>query len=76
MAATLAESLAAGDPEAFAALYDRLRRWPELAARLPFGRLAEPAEIASLAVLGCSPRCGYLSGTVIDVDGGQQFAPA
>lgn len=51
-------------------------RWPELAARLPFGRLAEPAEIASLAVLGCSPRCGYLSGTVIDVDGGQQFAPA
>lgn len=50
-------------------------RWTELAAKLPFGRLAEPDEIAGLAVLGCSPSCGYLSGTVLNVDGGQQFAP-
>ncbi len=50
-------------------------RWNELSAKLPFGRLAEPDEIACLAVLGSSPACGYLSGTVLNVDGGQQFAP-
>ena len=33
-------------------------------------------EIARLAVLCASPACGYLSGTVLNVDGGQQFAPA
>lgn len=51
-------------------------RWQELTRGLPFGRMAHPEEIARLAVLGASPTCGYLSGTVIDVDGGQQFAPA
>ena len=28
-----------------------------------------------LAVLCASPVCGYLSGTVLHVDGGQQYAP-
>jgi hypothetical protein len=27
-------------------------------------------------VFGCSPMAGYLSGTVIDLDGGQLYAPA
>ena len=49
-------------------------RWLEMSANLPFGRLAEPDEIARLAVLCASPVCGYLSGTVLNVDGGQQFA--
>jgi NAD(P)-dependent dehydrogenase (short-subunit alcohol dehydrogenase family) len=49
-------------------------RWMELTTTLPFGRMAEPYEIANLAVFGCSDLCGYLSGTVINVDGGQNFS--
>jgi 3-oxoacyl-[acyl-carrier protein] reductase len=45
----------------------------KMSAGLPFGRLMEPDEIAHLAVFGCSPLAGYLSGTVINVDGGQQY---
>ncbi|WP_144637794.1 SDR family oxidoreductase [Bordetella genomosp. 13] len=53
-----------GDPE----------RWQETLAGLPFNRLMEPAEVADLVVFGCSPRAGYLSATVIDLDGGEQYA--
>lgn len=49
-------------------------RWIELTTGLPFGRLTEPEEIADLTVFGCSPLSGYLSGTVLNVDGGQMFA--
>jgi len=49
-------------------------RWMELTTALPFGRMADPSEIANLAVFACSDLCGYLSGTVINVDGGQLFA--
>ncbi|MBK5959496.1 short-chain dehydrogenase [Rhodoplanes elegans] len=52
-----------GDPE----------RWREALGPLPFGRLAEPEEIGDLAVMLASPRAAYLSGTVVDVDGGQMF---
>ncbi|MCS6892535.1 MAG: short-chain dehydrogenase/reductase [Rhodovarius sp.] len=45
-------------------------RWRELLADLPFGRPIAPREIAELAVFAASPRASYLSGTVIDVDGG------
>jgi 3-oxoacyl-[acyl-carrier protein] reductase len=51
-------------------------RWLELTRKLPFGRMTEPQEIADLAVFGCSPRCGYLSGSVLNIDGGQMFASA
>jgi NAD(P)-dependent dehydrogenase (short-subunit alcohol dehydrogenase family) len=50
-----------GDPE----------RWREGIANFPFGRMAEASEIADLAAMIASPVCGYLSGTVIDADGGQ-----
>lgn len=50
-------------------------RWPELFKDLPFGRLCEADEVAHLVVFGCSPMASYLSGTVIDLDGGQTFAP-
>jgi 3-oxoacyl-[acyl-carrier protein] reductase len=49
-------------------------RWMELTRTLPLGRLAEPEEIANLAVFCASPVCGYLSGTVVNVDGGQNFS--
>lgn len=42
--------------------------------RLPFGRMMSTDEVANLTVFGCSPLAGYLSGTVIDLDGGQQYA--
>jgi NAD(P)-dependent dehydrogenase (short-subunit alcohol dehydrogenase family) len=51
-------------------------RWLELTKKLPFSRMSEPQEIADLAVFGCSPRCGYLSGSVLNIDGGQMFASA
>ena len=49
-------------------------RWIELTTSLPFGRLTEPQEIADLTVFSCSPLSAYLSGTVINVDGGQMYA--
>jgi 3-oxoacyl-[acyl-carrier protein] reductase len=45
----------------------------KLVATLPFKRPTEPEEIAHLAVFGCSPLAGYLSGTVINLDGGMQY---
>jgi 3-oxoacyl-[acyl-carrier protein] reductase len=48
-------------------------RWEEFLQGLPFGRPAEPEEIAALAAMLASDRAGYISGAVIDVDGGVQF---
>lgn len=45
-------------------------RWEEAMGRLPFDRLCEPSEIADVATMLCSPKAGYLSGTVLDIDGG------
>lgn len=50
-------------------------RWQEMVepARFPYGRPADPAEVAALACMLLSPRAGYLNGTVIDMDGGGQW---
>jgi NAD(P)-dependent dehydrogenase (short-subunit alcohol dehydrogenase family) len=48
-------------------------RWEETLTGLPFGRPAEPREIAELAVFLASPRAGYVSGTVVDGDAGGMF---
>jgi 3-oxoacyl-[acyl-carrier protein] reductase len=48
-------------------------RWEELLADLPFDRLAEPAEVADLTVFLASARASYLSGTVINLDGGNFY---
>jgi 3-oxoacyl-[acyl-carrier protein] reductase len=34
----------------------------------------EPQEVADLTVFCCSPLSGYLSGSVINLDGGQMYA--
>jgi NAD(P)-dependent dehydrogenase (short-subunit alcohol dehydrogenase family) len=53
-----------GDPE----------RWRELFAQLPFGRLASADEMADLAVFLASQRASYISGVVVDADGGSRHA--
>lgn len=45
-------------------------RWQELLKDRPFGRPAEPEEIADMVVFLASDRAAYVSGTVVDVDGG------
>lgn len=44
------------------------RRFSE--QNIPAGRFGEPVELAVLAVFLCSPLAGYITGTVIPVDGG------
>lgn len=48
-------------------------RWEEFLSGLPFGRPAEPEEIGALAAMLASDRIAYVSGAVVDVDGGVQF---
>jgi len=50
-------------------------RWEELLnqEKMPFGRIKSAKEVASLAVMLCAPQVHYLSGTVIDMDGGGQW---
>ncbi|GHF51938.1 short-chain dehydrogenase/reductase [Seohaeicola zhoushanensis] len=50
-------------------------RWEELVdpSKYPFGRPTETGEIAALAVMLASTRVQYLSGTVVDIDGGQRW---
>jgi 3-oxoacyl-[acyl-carrier protein] reductase len=45
-------------------------RWPELAARIPLGRLGTPAEIADAAHYLCSTESRYVTGHALDVNGG------
>lgn len=50
-------------------------RWEDLLEpeKFPFGRPKSPQEVAALAVMLASPRVQYLSGTVVDLDGGAQW---
>ena len=54
-----------GDPE----------RWEEKLdqSQMPFGRIKTPEEVGALATMLCAPQVHYLSGTVIDMDGGAQW---
>lgn len=51
------------------------RRWREMVEpdRFPYGRPADPEEVAKLATMLASPLASYLNGTVIDMDGGGQW---
>ncbi|MEO1491343.1 MAG: short-chain dehydrogenase/reductase [Pseudomonadota bacterium] len=55
-----------GDPE----------RWEEKLdqSKMPFGRIKTPEEVGALAAMLCAPQVHYLSGTVIDMDGGAQWS--
>lgn len=50
-------------------------RWPDLTRNYPFGRAGSPDEIADAAVFLASARAGYISGTVVTVDGGMTHRP-
>ena len=41
-----------------------------LKKQIPLGRIAEPEEIAALAVFLCSPAAAYITGEVVRIDGG------
>ena len=45
-------------------------RWRELVTGFPRGRLGTVDEVASTVVFLCSDRAGYISGTVVTIDGG------
>lgn len=45
-------------------------RWPEIAARVPLGRLGKPEEIADACFYLCSDDASYITGHVLDVNGG------
>lgn len=45
-------------------------RWPELAARIPLGRLGTPDEVAEAVCWLCSNAARYVTGHALDVNGG------
>lgn len=45
-------------------------RWEELFEKYPGGRPATAQEVADLCAFLASPRAGYISGTVVTIDGG------
>ncbi|MBI1396665.1 MAG: SDR family oxidoreductase [Betaproteobacteria bacterium] len=49
-------------------------RWRELMANLPMGRPATPEEVADLVVFLASARAAYLTGIVVDAEGGALHA--
>lgn len=45
-------------------------RWQELREKYPGGRPASAQEVADLMVFLASPRAGYITGTIVTIDGG------
>ncbi|WP_229874856.1 SDR family oxidoreductase [Amycolatopsis deserti] len=48
----------------------------KLAARVPMGHIGDPADIAEAAAYLCSEAAGYVTGVVLDVDGGISIGSA
>jgi 3-oxoacyl-[acyl-carrier protein] reductase len=44
--------------------------WPEMASRIPLGRLGSPEEIAEATWFLCAPESAYITGHALDVNGG------
>ena len=77
-AATMTDRLVALSKTRAKARFGDENRWQEVlnAEKLPFGRIKSADEVAALATMLCAPQVHYLSGTVIDMDGGGQWRTA
>jgi NAD(P)-dependent dehydrogenase (short-subunit alcohol dehydrogenase family) len=49
---------------------DMIRERREYARSIPVGRLGRPEEVAAVAVLLCSTEAAYMTGEIVDVNGG------
>ena len=47
---------------------------PKIAAAIPVGRVAEPREVAGPVLFLCTPLAGFISGEVLNVNGGSVLA--
>jgi NAD(P)-dependent dehydrogenase (short-subunit alcohol dehydrogenase family) len=74
-AATMTDRIVALSKTRAKARFGDESRWKEAlgADKLPFGRIKTPEEVAALATMLAAPRVHYLSGIVIDMDGGGQW---
>jgi 3-oxoacyl-[acyl-carrier protein] reductase len=45
-------------------------RWEEVATSAPLGRLGRPDDIAAAAAFLCSDLAGFITGHILDVNGG------
>jgi NAD(P)-dependent dehydrogenase (short-subunit alcohol dehydrogenase family) len=45
-------------------------RWEEFMKDYPGGRMGTPQEVADLMAFLASPRAGFISGTIVTIDGG------
>lgn len=50
-------------------------RWEELTSSAPGGRIGKPEEVADVVTFLLSERAAYVSGTVVNVDGGLEGRP-
>lgn len=54
--------------------YSADQGWTDPTARLPVPRMGSPAEVAASIAFLCSPAAGYITGTLLSVDGGDALA--
>ena len=45
-------------------------RWPEISAKVPLQRMGRPDDIAEVCWFLCTPEASYITGQVLDVNGG------
>ena len=49
---------------------DMVKGMPDMVAKIPVGRLGQPVEVADLVAYLCSAHAGFITGAVIDINGG------